>query len=603
MKTLPSPQYQLALRTMNYMARSKLLLKPEELQDALSVETDSFISNPGRRPPIAMILAVCLGFVIENPISGKMEFFHITLAEFLSTPGLWNDLKLDFGGCCVTYLLSEDFMQRCSSHEVEERRRQHPFAAYASRFWGDNIRGESELKYKDVLLQFLTSDNRISCFQLLPPDTAYDAQLIGEPSEWFDTATDSHSFAIYTCAYLRLKNTMPLLLAKGFGPDYTAPFGQRFSALHLAVKARDPEICEWLIQAGADVNVRDKAGQTPLHHCWEHSDTEAFDISRLLENAGARFDIPDSKGQTVLHHALQCSSLSWVSAMIEKSYEFGLEKQDLDGNTALHYAVMRRYANIVDFLLIKNANPVLKNNNGQSPLNLAMESDDYLSEKIVKQILARIDKKASEYELQPDEQAVTAAYLAACTQPKVSKKPPAAERTKSHLGLENLQSISLVAEQEDPYTLSGYLLKERTINFIDKASGMTPLHHAVLAGHELPAWHLLAAGADADVKDERHGLTPLELAQREGHQSVAALFRCDSEASGSGFVWQRKSYQVGRGMWSKRISGAELQQAYSNANRLRARMMSCSFWSGPGMEIWYDYLGYDWRDNGRYNLL
>jgi hypothetical protein len=60
-------------------------------------------------------------------------------------------------------------------------------------------------------------------------------------------------------------------------------------------------------------------------------------------------------------------------------------------------------------------------------------------------------------------------------------------------------------------------------------------------------------------RDKRHGLAPPELAQREGHLDVAALFlRNRSESSGEGFVWQRKSYEAGRGMWSKHLSSTEL---------------------------------------------
>src|SRR5256885_14380902 len=67
---------------------------------------------------------------------------------------------------------------------------------------------------------------------------------------------------------------------------------------HIAVKLRDPEMCQWLIQAGADVNVRDKAGRSPLHLCWERADGAVWKISPLLVDAEARFDIPDSCGQT-----------------------------------------------------------------------------------------------------------------------------------------------------------------------------------------------------------------------------------------------------------------------------------------------------------------
>jgi hypothetical protein len=286
--------------------------------------------------------------------------------------------------------------------------------------------------------------------------------------------------------------------------------------------------------------------------------------------------------------------------MINTSHELGFGKQDLDGNTALHYAVMRRYNDVVGRLLSQNANPFLKNNNGQSPLTLAMESYDQESERIVKQILGHVDEEGAEYELPIDEQAAADTYLAACAQRKASAKQAQAksdvERStkRSRLGPENLQPITWEAEQEDPYNLSGLLLNGRRINFLDTASSMTPLHHAVLAGHELPTWHLLAAGAKADVKDKKHGMTPPELAQREGHLDVAALFLRDgSESSGEGFVWQKKSYQVGRGMWSKYLSGTELQRAYRQANHLQECMRGCSVWLGPGMQVWYDYLGYE----------
>ena len=600
-KKLPSPQYRLALSTMNYMARSKVLLRPEELQDALSIEPDNFTRNMDRWPPLAMILTVCLGFIIENPVSGKMEFFHITLSEFLTTSDIWHDLKLEFGGCCVTYLMSEDFKQPCfSQEEAVERRRQHPFAAYASRFWGDNVRGELEWKYGDVLLRFLTSDNKISCLQLLPPDTAYDTQLIGEPSELYQGVANSNSFAIYSCAYLRLKNVMPLLLRNSFEPDYVAPFGQRFSPLHIAVKLRDPQMCQWLIQAGANVNVQDKTGRTPLHLCWGRADVAVWEISPLLVDAGARFDITDSSGQTILHHALQHSGSFWVHRMVNTYHGFEVGKQDMDGNTALHYAVMRRYHDVIALLLNQNANPVLKNNNGQNPLTLAMESYDQGSERIVKQILACIDEEGAVHGFLTEERAAADTYLATCAERKASAKQAQAEsdveksKKRSRFGQKSLQPITWEAEQEDPHDLSGLLLQGMRINFIDTASGMTPLHHAVLAGHELPTWHLLAAGAKADVKDQKYGLTPPELAQREGHLDVAALFlHSCSESPEEGFLWQRKSYQVGRGMWSKHLSGTELQRAYSEANYLRDCIKMCSVWFGPGMQIWYDYLGYE----------
>jgi hypothetical protein len=77
-----------------------------------------------------------------------------------------------------------------------ERRRQHLLAAYASRFRADSIRGEFETKHENLALDFLTSNHRISCLQLLPPDIYYDADLMGKPSEWAYRAKHSNSFTL-----------------------------------------------------------------------------------------------------------------------------------------------------------------------------------------------------------------------------------------------------------------------------------------------------------------------------------------------------------------------------------------------------------------------
>lgn len=328
MKNLSPPRYQLALRTMLYMAQSKVPLTTEELQDALSVQIKSLGPSRDGRPPVAVVIGVCLGFVFENPISGRVEFFHATVAEYLNTSQFSNDLELDLGGCCVVYLLSNGLARRCiTEKEAEERRNTYPFGAYASRFWGDMIRGESELKYKEFLLQFLTSENRISAFQLLPPDTNYDIDLIGGPNEWFDMVTDAKSFAVYTCTYLRLKHVMALLLDNGMTPDYRAPCGIHYSPLHLGVRTLDFQICEQLIKAGVNPNVQNRTGKTPVHLAWELSANnifqtrELFQIRALLSAAGGRSDIVDSDGRNVLQHALQFGNTSDLGQLLEGQNE------------------------------------------------------------------------------------------------------------------------------------------------------------------------------------------------------------------------------------------------------------------------------------------
>jgi ankyrin repeat protein len=49
-----------------------------------------------------------------------------------------------------------------------------------------------------------------------------------------------------------------------------------------------------LIDAGADVNVQDKADQTPLHWATIFGEVE---IAKVLLDAGARKDIPNEDGK------------------------------------------------------------------------------------------------------------------------------------------------------------------------------------------------------------------------------------------------------------------------------------------------------------------
>jgi ankyrin repeat protein len=53
------------------------------------------------------------------------------------------------------------------------------------------------------------------------------------------------------------------------------------------------EIARMLIDAGADVDVQNEVGSTPLHWAAGRGDIE---IARMLLDAGARKDIPDENG-------------------------------------------------------------------------------------------------------------------------------------------------------------------------------------------------------------------------------------------------------------------------------------------------------------------
>lgn len=83
-------------------------------------------------------------------------------------------------------------------------------------------------------------------------------------------------------------------------------------AIHLVGRV---EIVDLLIKNGADVNATDKVhGQTPLHYCIARSSNisnisdvslNRFEIAKLLVESGADQDISDHYGNTPLQMAIQ----------------------------------------------------------------------------------------------------------------------------------------------------------------------------------------------------------------------------------------------------------------------------------------------------------
>lgn len=119
--------------------------------------------------------------------------------------------------------------------------------------------------------------------------------------------------------------------------------------------------------AGADVNLKDPVGRTPLGIAAErgHADVAMF----LVEN-GAEVNVTDANGNTPLIfiiHKIGDSVLT--KRLLEKGAAVNV--QNRTGETALMYAAWRGYQEIVQLLLAHDADVTLKNRQGDTALTLA----------------------------------------------------------------------------------------------------------------------------------------------------------------------------------------------------------------------------------------
>jgi ankyrin repeat protein len=88
------------------------------------------------------------------------------------------------------------------------------------------------------------------------------------------------------------------LLSKGANPNGAAPGD---SPLHAAARLGHGEVCQALIQAGADPDLQDKLGETPLHKASSGGHVEV--LTALLD-AGADSSIVEPCGESPVDQAL-----------------------------------------------------------------------------------------------------------------------------------------------------------------------------------------------------------------------------------------------------------------------------------------------------------
>lgn len=133
-----------------------------------------------------------------------------------------------------------------------------------------------------------------------------------------------------------------------------------------------PRSCiEAFIQEGADVNLLDFNGWTPLHKA---IDRGYLEIIKLLLEYKADPNLADSNGCSPLHRATY-SDHKIVKLLLE--YKADPNVTDSDGWTPLHRVARLGSPENAKLLLEYKADPYLKNKDGQTPVDIS-RSDNFL---------------------------------------------------------------------------------------------------------------------------------------------------------------------------------------------------------------------------------
>jgi hypothetical protein len=112
-----------------------------------------------------------------------------------------------------------------------------------------------------------------------------------------------------------------------------------WSPLFLAVTGYRAKVVEFLVKKGADVNLADKKGRTPLHL------SETPMIAQILIDNGAHVDARSKDGNTKLH---MVPPLDVAQILVDHGADVNAKNKE--GKTPLDLAIKEGYQELVEFL-------------------------------------------------------------------------------------------------------------------------------------------------------------------------------------------------------------------------------------------------------------
>ncbi|XP_059162586.1 ankyrin repeat domain-containing protein 17-like [Physella acuta] len=119
-----------------------------------------------------------------------------------------------------------------------------------------------------------------------------------------------------------------------------------------------------LLQNGANVNVEDKAGNTPLMVASKKLDKK--EVMRALLQAGADINKRNNNGDSALHFATNGESIESAKVLLEFKADINLK--NYIGQTPLFSSLPRSYMQMIEFMLENNANVNDADTKGNTPL-------------------------------------------------------------------------------------------------------------------------------------------------------------------------------------------------------------------------------------------
>ena len=296
-----------------------------------------------------------------------------------------------------------------------------------------------------------------------------------------------------------------------------------YTELHHAARTGDIESAQVLIEGGAEVDANDKWDNTPMSYAIAMSDDQK--LVQALIDVGADLNFKDKNGDTLLHRAVRHGNKNLIDVFVSNGLDVNVKNKH--GLTPLYYAIYSRNAYTIDFLVKRGADVNAKAKAGLTPLHYAATYGD--PEAIDALIAVGADVNAK------TDAGATPLHSAAS-----GGKTDVIETLITHgadVDVKNRNGYTPLYStiwEKHGQVMRMLVDKGADVNVLPKYDG-TPLEYAVWNEDVEMAKLFVAKGAKFDAMDN-DGWTAFRYAAAQGHRELVAFF-VDKGADLSGIHW------------------------------------------------------------------
>ena len=505
------------LRLVAYAQRP---LSTKEVEHALGIssETDELLDE--EIIPASALISRCAGLVTLDE-NYEIVFSHYTIDGYFASRrnDFFEDGHKYMAEVCLHYLNLQELRKGPVQGEEEgaqfdARLKAYPFLEYASLFWGAHGHASQDNAVLELAYDFIRNDARRS--------TSVQALWFSSDEMTADWRSRNETSALRLAMYFKYERLANRLLESGADANIQDVFGM--TPLMWAAQVGDIEMTTSILKLPIPLNAINNDGETALHLAISHRHEDVTAV--LVDQRDVDVNVPaggkrGTRSMTPLMHAIWREEINIVRKLLTRD-DILVNQKDSQGLAAIHWAGFARNPEIME-ALVKVAAIDLEplHETTSPPLILAAYRDNAYAVRALLDAGVNINIRESELD------ARGTALMRAADRDSVSvvhellkrqidwKAKDIYERTAVHSAAINGSIDSLAV------LLS---LRDVEVNIQD-INGNTPLHDAAgLTDDSKCLELLLSKGADIEIVNNR-GKTPIDIARAQGAKKNIAILK------------------------------------------------------------------------------